>query len=696
MNGKVGRVKRHKNRGANDRIEIDLTKSKPSKAVLGLVKRRFGSAKKEDIPDFVEPMMATLIKESFDNENWEFEIKWDGYRCLAYLNNGKVDLRSRTGQSYNIYTPVVSALKEWNMPAVLDGELVVLNKDGTSNFELLQNWNVHSKEHLAFMVFDILWLDGIDLSGQPLTERKEVLKTILPSSSNIIRFSSSIDGNGTGFFELARENGIEGIVGKKKDSIYEEGRRSRNWVKIKTSNRQEFVIGGWTESDKSRSFKSIVFGYYEGDQLIYFGHAGHGFKETAMPVLLKRLRSLEIPDTPFANETDRAEKVHWMKPELVAEIDFATTTEAGKIRHPAIFLGLREDKKPKEVKREFPLASEKAQLAKATGRGDMATKAETSEDSNWAEIEGQKVTSSAIKKYGGHEVVLINPGKVLWKEPTITKEDLHNYYHSVYRYMRAHLKDRPLSIHIKHIAPTAKGLYIKDMEGRQHEWATIFPVKRKHHKKGKRDVIDYLVCNNEATLQYLVSLGAIDVNPWTSNTHTPEQPDFVIIDLDPTDDDFNKVIESGRAAREFFNRNKIIAFPKTSGKTGLHIYLPCEGFDFTEARTIAENICKEINLMVPSITTTNVTISERGDRLYLDPNQNDFADTVAAPYSVRPHKFPGISTPLEWKEIKEGLDPSSFTFEKVLARLRSKGDLFKGALSPSNRRTNTKKLIGFL
>jgi bifunctional non-homologous end joining protein LigD len=204
------------------------------------------------------------------------------------------------------------------------------------------------------------------------------------------------------------------------------------------------------------------------------------------------------------------------------------------------------------------------------------------------------------------------------------------------------------------------------------------------------------VCNNEATLQYLVSLGAIDVNPWTSNTHTPEQPDFVIIDLDPTDDDFNKVIESGRAAREFFNRNKIIAFPKTSGKTGLHIYLPCEGFDFTEARTIAENICKEINLMVPSITTTNVTISERGDRLYLDPNQNDFADTVAAPYSVRPHKFPGISTPLEWKEIKEGLDPSSFTFEKVLARLRSKGDLFKGALSPSNRRTNTKKLIGFL
>jgi bifunctional non-homologous end joining protein LigD len=696
MDGKVERVKRHKKRGVSERIEIDLARSKPVKGVLTLLKRRFKNANKEKVPDPVEPMMATLIKEPFDNENWEFEIKWDGYRCLAYVNNGKVDLRSRTGQSYNKYTPVVSALKQWNIPAVLDGELVVLNSDGTSNFELLQNWTPHFDEHLVFMVFDILWLDGLNLTNRTLIERKGALKTILPSSSNVIRFSSSIDGNGTGFFDLAKENRIEGIVGKKKDSIYEVGRRSKNWVKIKTSTRQEFVIGGWTESEKSRSFKSIVFGYYERDRLIYFGHAGHGFKETGMPALLKKFRALEIPESPFANETDRTEKVHWIKPELVAEIDFATTTKAGKIRHPAVFLGLREDKSPKDVKREFALGSEKSRPAKAADQNHMSTKFETAEDSNWPEIEGQKVRSSAIKKYGGHDVVLINPEKVLWIDPMVTKEDLHNYYHSVYRYMSAHLKDRPLSIHIKHIAPTAKGLYIKDMEGRQPGWATIFPVKRKHYKKGKRAVIDYLVCNNEASLQYIIGLGAIDVNPWTSNTHSPEQPDFIIIDLDPTDEDFNKVIESAKAAREFLDSKKIIAFPKTSGKTGMHIYLPCQEFDFGQARTIAENICNEINLMVPSISTTNVTISERGDLLYLDPNQNDFADTVAAPYSVRPHKFPWISTPLEWKEIKAGLDPSLFSFEKVLARLRSKGDLFKGVLSPVNKRNNTKKLNEFL
>jgi bifunctional non-homologous end joining protein LigD len=318
------------------------------------------------------------------------------------------------------------------------------------------------------------------------------------------------------------------------------------------------------------------------------------------------------------------------------------------------------------------------------------------DESNWPEIESQPVTSSTVKKFGGKEVVLINPEKLLWKEKGITKADLYSYYHSVYRYMSAHLKDRPLSLHVKHLAPMAKGLYIKDMEGRQPEWATIFPVQRKHSRRGKRDIIDYLVCNNEATLQYMVSLGAIDVNPWTSTTHSPEQPDFVIIDLDPTDDDFGKVIESARAAKEFFDRYKLVAFPKTSGKTGMHLYLPCQGFDFGQARGIAESICEEINLMAPSITTTNVTISERGDRLYLDPNQNDFADTVAAPYSVRPYKYPTVSTPLEWKEIKEGLDPLMFTFERVKERLRSKGDLFKGALSVVNRRRNRKVLARFL
>jgi bifunctional non-homologous end joining protein LigD len=242
----------------------------------------------------------------------------------------------------------------------------------------------------------------------------------------------------------------------------------------------------------------------------------------------------------------------------------------------------------------------------------------------------------------------------------------------------------------------AQGLYIKDMEGRAPGWAKLFTVKRKHKKQGKREQIDYLVCNEEATLQWIVNLGCIDINPWTSRTNHDEEPDFIIIDLDPSDDDFNKAIETAKAAKKFFDKHKIIAFPKTSGKTGIHLFLPCSGFDFAQARTIAENICSEIHALVPEITTTNVTVDQRGSKLYLDPNQNDYADTVACAYSVRPYKLPMVSTPLEWKEINSKLDPGKFTIDTVLRRIEKKGDLFAGTLEERNRKKNLTVLRGFL
>jgi bifunctional non-homologous end joining protein LigD len=234
------------------------------------------------------------------------------------------------------------------------------------------------------------------------------------------------------------------------------------------------------------------------------------------------------------------------------------------------------------------------------------------------------------------------------------------------------------------------------MEGHQPEWATIYSMRRIQKAKGKRDIIDYLVCNNEATLQYIINLGCIDVNPWTSRTASPEHPDYVVIDLDPSDEDFKKAIETAKAAKEFFDQHKLIAFPKTSGKTGIHLYLPCEGFTFPEARKIAETVCKGINKLVPAITTTQVNIASRGDKLYLDPNQNDFADTVAAPYSVRPFKQLQISTPLEWQEINDRLDPANFSIKVVLNRLKRKGDLWSDLLSQNNIKKNVKALKTFL
>jgi bifunctional non-homologous end joining protein LigD len=262
--------------------------------------------------------------------------------------------------------------------------------------------------------------------------------------------------------------------------------------------------------------------------------------------------------------------------------------------------------------------------------------------------------------------------------------------------MLPHLAKRPLTLHLKPKGPFAQGVYIKDMEGRQPACAELYATERKHAKAGKRSMIDYLVCNNLGTLLYMVNLGCIDINPWTSRTLAPDQPDFIVIDLDPSDEDFKKAIEAARTAKAVLDRYKLKGYPKTSGKTGIHIFIPCTGFMFDEARTIAELLCRETHALLPKITTTNVSVSQRGTKLYLDPNQNDYTDTVACAYSVRPFKEPNVSTPLTWSEIKPGLSAEDFTMERVLARLKKSGDLFRDVLDAGIARTNTKKLKALL
>ena len=270
------------------------------------------------------------------------------------------------------------------------------------------------------------------------------------------------------------------------------------------------------------------------------------------------------------------------------------------------------------------------------------------------------------------------------------------YYHSIAPFILPHLKGRPLSLHVKPINANAPGFYIKDMEGRQPDCAEIFSDKRKNPKKGKRNTIDYLVCNNEETLLYMINLGCIDINPWTSRTTSDDYPDYIIIDLDPSDDGFQKAIETAIAAKKLFDKYKLQTFVKTSGKTGIHIYIPCEGFIFSDARIIAIKICDEIHNMLPEITTTKITVSKRDNKLYIDPNQNDYADTLAAPYSARPFHIPTVSTPLNWKEVNPKLNPSDFTIKTILGRLRKKRDLFKNILNEKIRKSNSKILKRFL
>jgi bifunctional non-homologous end joining protein LigD len=359
-----------------------IEKKKDYKSIIEFIKRDFNGVKKTNLPHDLSPMLATRTSKPFNDSKWLFEIKWDGYRCLSFVQDGRVQLRSRSNLSYNkSYQPIVQALEQWPVNAVLDGEIVVLNDEGKPDFEALQNYGNRNDQNIVYYVFDILWLDGMNLTNTPLEKRKQILQKIIPGNSRI-RFSDSIEEVGIDFFEVAKQNELEGIVAKKKRSFYWPGRRTTDWLKMPTETRQEFVIGGYTESDRGRPFRSLLFGYYENGNLINVGHSGGGFKEKQMKEIYSRLKELEIKKSPFANEADADTKIHWVKPRLVAEIKYASFTSAKKIRKPAIFLGFREDKDPKEVVQEMetvPL-SEELQPAK---KENKKLNPESVSDSNW-------------------------------------------------------------------------------------------------------------------------------------------------------------------------------------------------------------------------------------------------------------------------------------------------------------------------
>jgi bifunctional non-homologous end joining protein LigD len=318
----------------------------------------------------------------------------------------------------------------------------------------------------------------------------------------------------------------------------------------------------------------------------------------------------------------------------------------------------------------------------------------TSASSNWKLLEAIKPISETHVDIGNCSIRLTDIDKEIWKG--VTKARLIQYYHGVSKYILPHLKDRPLSLYIKHKGPFGKGLYIKDMEGRQPDCANIFSDTRRHKKTGKRDQIDYLVCNNEPTLLYTINLGCIDVNPWMSRTSNIEEPDFINIDLDPSDNKFEKAIEVAQVAKEVLSKHKLKAFPKTSGKTGIHIYIPVVGMNFAEARSCSELLGQKIYEMVPKISTLNVNINSRGNKLFIDYSQNDYADTLACVYSVRPSKIPTVSTPLDWKEIRTGLTPEAFTIDTILERIKRKGELFRDVLNKTPAKKNAtilKKLL---
>jgi len=677
---------------------------KETPEAVGGVPTSHKQGRKAAMPTSISPMLCTLTKSVIDDPDYIYEIKWDGYRIISYVQKGKVRLDSRSSLDYTArYPPIVQALKDLGHDAVLDGEAVVFNKEGMPDFDALQLYNGHNTD-ISYCVFDLLWLDGYDLMGLPLETRKSLL-TALIADHPTFRVSESFD-DGPGLYQEMLDRNLEGIVAKRRNSEYHPGQRGNDWLKTPTRKRQEFVIGGWAESDKSRSFRSLLFGAYNGKNFEWIGRSGGGFKEKDMPGILKKLESLEIDKSPFVNKVldTKGAKIHWVKPQLVANFEFATWTKSGRIRKPATFLEFRGDKKPTQVVREVPkpVSAVEEQIHNnpaAASKSDRKNVAKPMPGSNWPLVEKQPMNQHDTIDIGHCTIDVFNVDRQIWKG--ITKAGLIEYYHHVAPYILPYLKDRPESLYLKLTNASAPGLYIKDMEGRQPECADIFTDTRRHPAKGKRNKIDYLVCNNEATLLWMINLGCIDINPWNSRIVAPENPDYLAIDLDPTAKDkkahyLDKLLDTALAAKVWCDKHKVKAFVKTSGKTGIHFYIPCTGIEYSQARTITEQICAAIHDLAPKSSTIENSISQRHDLVYVDPSQNDYADTLAAPYSVRPFHIPTVSTPLDWKEINRRLDPSSFSIDNTLARLKKKGDLFAGVLDKRIATANMKILKKFL
>lgn len=308
----------------------------------------------------VQPMLATLVDKPFDDDNWVYEVKWDGYRAVAMMNNGVVELKSRNNKSFNAkYYPVFEALVKWGVNAVVDGEIVVANQNGSSSFNALQNWRSESDGELLYYLFDILWFDGIDVKSMPLTERKEILKSIIPENS-IIRLSNDFETSGTGFLEMARKMGLEGIMAKKKTSTYQVGNRTKEWLKIKANKRQEVVIGGYTLNEGSRKpFSSLLVGVFDKGRFVYTGKIGTGWDNKTQVEMIKQFKPYIINDSPFQNKpaVNKPSRFRpnppnatatWMEPVLVCEVSFTELTPDGIMRHPS-FEGMRTDKAATEV-----------------------------------------------------------------------------------------------------------------------------------------------------------------------------------------------------------------------------------------------------------------------------------------------------------------------------------------------------------
>jgi bifunctional non-homologous end joining protein LigD len=608
-------------------------------------------------------MLASLIDRPFDDEDWVFEIKWDGYRAICKIEKSEADIYSRNGISFNERFPqIVKSLKDLRLgECVLDGEFVVLDKEGRSSFSLLQNYLKTKTGLPVYYVFDLLYLEGFDLTDVSLVTRKRLLKEILENngyavSNHIenIRISGHLEKKGIGFFHAALKNGLEGIIAKRKQSIYVPGSRSRDWLKIKARKEGEFIICGYTEpKNKSDKIGSLITGAYKSGSLVFTGLVGGGLDSKEKDGLFSKLSVIGSDKNPFKDLPKKIPASHWVRPLYVIRVEFAEWTADNLFRQP-VYKGLRIDKKSDEVVLD--------------------------DDIGVDTVGSDNGFNLSSENQGNTKAVLTNPKKVFFPQDNITKKDLFEYYKRISSIMLPYITDRLQSLNRCPDGIYGECFYQKNIEHSLHKWLHTKKIRSESREK----TIDYLVCTGLDSLLYMVNLGCIDIHPWSSRVRNIDKPDYAVLDLDPLDIDFSIVRKVARTAKEIMDNSGISAFCKTSGSKGIHIYIPLGArYTYSQALDFIKIIAKIINKTIPDITSLERQPEKRHNKVYLDCYQNKAGATVAAPYCVRPKEGAPVSTPLKWTELNKDITPKDFHINNIFRRLARVGDLWKGTLGPA-------------
>lgn len=630
-----------------------------------------------DEPVFHAPMHPRQVDRLPAGDNWIYELKFDGYRALGIKNRDKLNLLSRNELDLGGRFPeAVDALRALPCEtAVVDGEIVAVDEHGAVSFQLLQNAG-NTPPPMLYYVFDLLHLNGNDLTGLPLIKRKKKLQQLVAGQESCIRFSASLEADPARLVAEVERRGLEGIVAKRADSHYESGRRTGSWVKWKTSNCQEFIIGGFTRPRGTRShFGALIVGYWEKGELRYASKVGTGFGEETLNRLQAQLKPLARETCPFVNlpvkkqspfgqglTASEMKTCTWVEPALVCEVCFSEWTRDGQLRQPA-FKGMRPDKKAAEVVRERsgpPAESE----------------AETPDPRDGTEPESI--------------VTLSKTDKVLFPESGITKGELVEYYRRIAPRMLPYLKGRPIAMERYPDGIGQEGFYHKDVPPHFPPWIPRVKVLKENGKP-----VYHAVCESANTLVYLANQACITPHAWLSRRDKLNFPDQLVIDLDPSGDDDSHVCEAALLLQQLFERLGLAPFVKTTGSRGLHVLVPLDRRnDFNAVRDFAFDVARVAAMLDPARLTIEHRKHNRKGRLFLDYTRNAFGQTIAPPYAVRPREGAPVSTPLDWSELADCAGISTrYRIRNIFTRLKAVKDPWKGMTRKARSLTGARKKL---